>query len=70
MGKMHSSMVVLRIQPKFGWMIPMGVGDHHIKYEPHTQQWRPGTMPALYFGIFDLQAKSAFLFAQNHVRTC
>ena len=29
MGKNHSSVVVLRIQPKFWWMLPMGVRDNH-----------------------------------------
>ena len=24
-------------------MLPMGVRDNHTKYEPETQQWRPGT---------------------------
>ena len=43
MGKNHSSVVVLRIQPKFWWMVPMGVRDNHTKYKPETQQWRPGT---------------------------
>ena len=43
MGKNHSSVVVLRIRPKFRWMLPMGVRDNHTKYEPDTQRWRPGT---------------------------
>ena len=43
MGKNHSSVVVLRIWPKFWWMLPMGVRDNHTKYEPETQRWRPGT---------------------------
>ena len=43
MGKNHSSVVVLRIRPKFWWMVPMGVRDNHKKYEPETQRWRPGT---------------------------
>ena len=42
MGKNHSSIVVLRIRPKFCWMLPMGVRDNHTKYEPQTQQWQPG----------------------------
>ena len=42
MGKNHSSVVVLRIWPKFWWMVPMGVRDNHTKYEPKTQRWRPG----------------------------
>ena len=41
MGKHHSSVVVLRIRPKFWWMLPMGVRDNHTKQE--TQRWRPGT---------------------------
>ena len=43
MGKNQMSVVVLRIRLKFWWMIPMGVRDNHTKYEPETQQWRPGT---------------------------
>ena len=35
--------VVLRIQPKLRWMLPMGVRDNHTKYEPKTQPWRPRT---------------------------
>ena len=43
MGKNHSSMVVLRIWPKFRWMLPMGVSNSRTKYEPETQRWQPGT---------------------------
>ena len=43
MGKNQNSVVVLRIPPKFWWLIPMGVRDHPTKYEPETQRWRPGT---------------------------
>ena len=43
MGENHSSVVVLRIRPKFWWMLPMAVRDNHTKYEPETQRWRPGT---------------------------
>ena len=43
MGKNHISVVVLRIWPKFWWMLPMGVRDNHTKYEPETQRWRPRT---------------------------
>ena len=43
MGKNQNSVVVLRIQLKFWWMIPMGVRDNHTKYEQETQRWRPGT---------------------------
>ena len=42
MGGNHSSVVVLRIRPKFWWMLPMGVRDNHKKYEPKTQRWQPG----------------------------
>ena len=41
--KNHSSGVVLRIRPKFWWMLPMGVRDNHTKYELETQRWQPGT---------------------------
>ena len=43
MGKNHSSIMVLRIWPKFWWMLPMGVRDNHTKYEAETERWRPGT---------------------------
>ena len=43
MGKNHSSIVVLRIRPKFWWMIAMSVRDSQTKYEPETQLWWPGT---------------------------
>ena len=43
MGKNQSSVVVLPIQPKFSWMLPIGVRDNHTKYEPETQWWRPRT---------------------------
>ena len=42
MGKNQNSVVVLRIQLKFWWMIPMGVRDNHTKYE----RWRLGTAVA------------------------
>ena len=43
MGKNQNSVVVVRIRPKFWWMIPMGVKYNHTKYEQETQRWRPGT---------------------------
>ena len=43
MGKNHVSIVVLRIWPKFWWMLPMGVRDNHTKYEPETQRWQSRT---------------------------
>ena len=35
--------MVLRIRPKFWWMLPMGVRDNHTKFVPETQRWRLGT---------------------------
>ena len=43
MGENHISVVVLRIWPKFWWLVPMDVRDNHTKYEQETQRWRPGT---------------------------
>ena len=43
MAKNHNSVVELRIQVKFWWMIPMGVKYNHTKFEQETQRWRPGT---------------------------
>ena len=61
MGKNQNSVVVLRIRLKFWWMIPMGVGDNHTKYEPETQRWRPGT------GVAKLQfrAKNSHFWAKT-----
>ena len=41
MGENHAYGVVLRIQPKFWWMLPMGVRDNHTKYAQQTQWWQP-----------------------------
>ena len=43
MAKNQNSVVVLRIEMKFWWMIPMGVKYNHTKVEQETQRWRPGT---------------------------
>ena len=43
MGPYHNSVVVLQIQLKFWWMIPMGMKDTQTKFEPKTQRCRPGT---------------------------
>ena len=43
MGKNQNSAVVIQIQLKFWWMIPMGVKYNHTKFEQVTQQWRPAT---------------------------
>ena len=43
MAKNQNSVVVLQIQVKFWWMIPMGVKYNHTKFEQETQRWRPGT---------------------------
>ena len=42
-AKHHNSIVVLWIRLNFWWMIPMGVKNHHTKYEPKTQRRWPGT---------------------------
>ena len=43
MHKNHNSVVVLWIQPRFWWMIPMVVNDNHTKYVEETHRWRLGT---------------------------
>ena len=43
MAKNQTSVVVLQIQVKFWWMIPMGVKYNHTKLEQETRRWRPGT---------------------------
>ena len=63
MGKSHSSVLVLRIWPKFWWMVPIGVRDNHTKYEPKAERWRPaigvaGAGPPL--KICNSGAKTAF----------
>ena len=73
MGKNHSSVVVLRIRPKFWWMLPMGVRDNHTKYEPETQRWRRGMGVASAgppFQNLQFRAKISLFFAQNHPKTC
>ena len=63
MGENHIYVVVLRIQPKFWWMVSMGVRDNHTKYEPQTQRWPPGMGVAssgFRFKICNLGPKSAF----------
>ena len=40
MGKNHSSIVVLRIWPKFWWILPMGTRDNHTKCELEIERWR------------------------------
>ena len=63
MGKNHSSVVVLRIRPKFWWMLPMGVRDNHTMYEPEThaggREWA-SQVPDVHFKICNLGPKSAF----------
>ena len=43
MGESHNWVVVLRIRLKLSWMMPIRVKNNHIRYEPESQQWRPGT---------------------------
>ena len=42
MGENLISVVVLRVRPKFWWMLLMGVRDNHTRYEPKSQWWWPG----------------------------
>ena len=35
------TIVLLRIPPKFWWMMPMGVRDNHTNFEQETQRWHP-----------------------------
>ena len=43
MAENHKLVVVLRIWPKIGWKLPMGVSDKHTKDEQESQRWRPAT---------------------------
>ena len=76
MKKNNSPVVVLQIQPKFWWMLRMGVRDNHTKYEPQTQQSQPRAavastgdpFPNLLFGpnpAFFLFTKAALEVAKN-----
>ena len=63
MGKNQNSVVVLQIQVKFWWMIPVGVKYNHAKFEQETQRWRPGTGFASggpQFQKLQFRAKNAF----------
>ena len=50
---------VLHIQPKFWWMLPMGVRDNHTQYEPEAQWWVL-QVTDLHYKICNLGPKSAF----------
>ena len=68
MGKNQKSVMVLRIRPKFWWMIPMGVRDNPTKYEPETQRWRPGTGVASggpQFQKLQFRAKNSHFWAKK-----
>ena len=68
MGKNQNSVVVRQIRVKFRWMIPMGVGDNHTKYEPETQRWRPGTGVASggpRFQKLQFKAKNSYFWAKT-----
>ena len=68
MGKNQNSVVVLRIQLKFWWMMPMGVRDTHTKYEPETQRWRLETTVASgapWFQKLQSRAKNSHFWAKT-----
>ena len=68
MGKNQISVVVLQIQVKFWWMIPMGVKYNHTKFEQDTQRWRPGTGFASgrpQFQNLQFRAKNSHFWAKN-----
>ena len=68
MRKNHSSGMVLRIQPKFSWMLPMSVMDNHTKYESETQRWRLETnvaSAAPSFQNLQLTAKISLFFPKT-----
>ena len=68
MGKNQNSAVVLQIQVKFGWMIPMGVRDNHTKFEQESQRWRPGKAVASggpRFQKLQFRAKSSHFWAKT-----
>ena len=74
MGKYHISIMVLRIRPKFWWMLPMGVRDNHTSMSQKVNgggRERALWVPDLNFKICNLGPKSAFFFfAENRPRTC
>ena len=68
MAKNQNSIVVLQIQVKFWWMIPMGVKYNHTKFEQRTQRWRPGTGFAsggLRFQKLQFRAKNSHFWAKK-----
>ena len=68
MGKGQNSVVVLRIQLKFLWIIPLGVRDNPTKYEPKTQRWRPRTGVASggpQFQELQFRAKNSHFWAEK-----
>ena len=68
MGKNHNSVVVLQIQVKFWWMIPMGVKYNHTKLKQETQRWRPGTRFASgrpQFQKLQFRAKNSHFWAKK-----
>ena len=69
MGTNHSSIMVLRIWPKFWYLLPMGVTDNHTKYEPKTQRWRPGTgVPSAGPACLQFRAKISLFFCPKPFR--
>ena len=72
MGKNQNSVVVLQIRVIFWCMIPMGVRDHHTKYEQKTQRWWPGMGFASGGPRFQkllFRAKNSHFLGQNSPRT-
>ena len=68
MGKNQNSVVVLQIQVKFWWMIPMGVKYNHTKFEQETQGCRPETGFASggpQFQKLQLRAKNSYFWAKK-----
>ena len=68
MGKNQNSVVVLQIQVKFWWMIPMGVKYNHTKFEQEIQRCWPGTRFASggpQFQKLQFRAKNSLFWAKK-----
>ena len=67
MGKNHSSIVVLRIWPKFWWMLLVGVKDNHTSMSPKFNgggREQALQVPELHFKISNFGLKISLCFPQ------
>ena len=70
MGNTAISITIVRIRPKFWWMVAMGVRDNHTKFEQETQQWLPGTSGSRLQNLSRMAKKKAYIFGQFGCQAC